>query len=370
MENCQSNEIRELINTLYSLNYSCLSSTNYIEPTVQIIRSEDVFKKHNVSGGIKSYIENKNKEKIKKIAEIKNNFFENVFETLKEESGNISIIKNKMESLKKEIADIYNLEFHDNKKPEQLIDGFNIIDKRLSSLMSAFYYDNSQNCVAFKHSTIELLSSYSAYTTLLGTYMDLQTISEIAKNLRKDVSQNGYKNLDFGISSSDSLMSLTQEDIKKLSTRANGYLSDIDKEIKTANINLIRNKRQQKKKNSKNSNELFEENSRLVFELHNLNNERNVIQDLVNFVKVFEDRFKAANTDYIYSKNSVKLLGKVYDFLTGITFIKNNKPVNVDSIYIHKLEINYYRYLLNKVLEIKANKEKEKKLQESGKQPE
>ncbi len=187
---------------------------------------------------------------------------------------------------------------------------------------------------------------YSIY----GNYIDLQTKSsalrtfqEIAETLFYDCNDYGRPNFYNGKPTNPNITTISKKEIEEFEKEAKDYLSRVESQARVVNKKALMLQRKLKSKRLKGQERsaVEQEHAVEILQLRNLNVIYNIATELVDFANQFKLRLEAANQDL-----NPTWLGNfcenLVDFLTGAASVE--KPV-LDSVYAHKSEFNYIKYL-------------------------
>ena len=294
----------ELVNRLYSLNYSSL---RFYEQGKSQFSAEN-FK-------FKMPYQNKQTWLEAKIEDV-NNWREELFLEYREankQSGDIFInLERNLEKSKEDLIYICNYLLNGNYSIEDLFDGFRCRDPELLELLQIFElkpFEAKDRVVYF------FADAYSKYISNLYYKTITQAMFDIVEQLRHDFNSNGTPSFYKGIIQKESIKRMSDEELKKMRQRA----KDLSKQLKSI-------------KTEKHSGYAY---------THAMSTNKYYELDLM--IEQLEKRLKSANKDFVNTISN-KIVERTMDFLTGTSNGQTQRPV-VNEIYVTELELSYLEYL-------------------------
>lgn len=293
----------ELINRLYSINYSSL---RYYEQMKKQLESSDGFKFAMPLQKQESWIE----RKMQDINDLRSTYFEGYREANEMSRENFLVLDADLEKSKKLLLFIYNIWFEKECSFEDLFDGFLCKSPELLELLYIFEmkpFKTNESAI------IHLANAYSSYIANLFYKTMTSSMKDIIDQLDNDFNSNGIPSIYRGIIKKNTVKKVSADQLKQIRKDVESFYNQL-KSIKT----------------KKYSGDAY---------THSM--ATNKYLELDCFLEQVENRLKSANTDAM-NFISNKIVEGTMDFLTGTP--KVEKPV-VSEIYVTDLELNYIEYL-------------------------
>ena len=293
----------ELINRLYSINYSNL---RIYEQRKQKFENEG-FKFGAPYGKMPSWVDSKMED----INRFKADFFARYNEANEKNHERFILIDNNLERAKEWLLYVYNTCYEKECSFEDVFDGFLC---KSPDLLELLYMFEMKPCITNSPAVLHLVSGYTSYLECLFEKTVTSSMLDIVDQLSNDFNSNGTPSLYSGIIRKDNVLKISAEKIKA----RRQYIESVKKQLKEI-------------KPQKYSGEAY---------THEMSS--NKCKSLDVFWGQIESRLKSANTDVIKSISD-KIVEGAMDFLTGTP--KPVKPT-VNEIYVTDLEMSYIDYLI------------------------
>ncbi len=325
--------INEELELAFSTNYTCLNLAHQTSPKSAdgIYTAGDIFKKSPLTQWLNS--------KVVKLAEMRVKFYEELFDTLdkKVTQKHFDVL---LEENKKDLIEKYNTFTNQSKKFDQVFDGFIVKDEQLAAII-----DKVIIYQAFSTPSNELRETILAYSKYIEAYFFKNyagVVMDIANTLNDDITSAGYPSFYLGKPKISQIQKLSAKDFVVYSTRSYLIECQIKNQIHELNKELVLRQKRARKK-GKSVEENFENHTRireLKGEIGSLLPYQRFSGFLTSYIKVFEDRFCAAN-----SPLKQKLSSQFIDMLMEMTSEEPIKNVLYEEVYIHKFELEYLDFL-------------------------
>lgn len=322
------------LNKLFSLNHTCLRlSKQDTPPEVRTYGRNEIFNKSSGERWVS--------RKLEDISSIRNSLISGLSETIVDQTENIKLIEEELAKAKTALTMVYNIWFEKDKKFEEIFDGFVCKDPEFAEMIH--FFETHEAFYTEDEALIKIAQIYSNYIDLQTKSSALKTFQEIAETLFYDFNDYGRPNFYNGKPTNPNITSISKKEIEEFEKEAKGYLSRVEGQARIVNKKALMLQRKLKSKRLKGEERstVEQEHAVEILQLRNLNIIYNIATELVDFANQFKLRIEAANQDL-----NPTWLGNfcenLVDFLTGATSVE--RPV-LDSVYAHKSEFNYIKYL-------------------------
>lgn len=326
------------LNHILSINHTCLRVARQDTSSFGEARTytrDDIF---NRSAGEKWV-----SAKLNDLARVRNSQFSEVFDAIASQRQNLKVINKELEKSKIYLLTIFNIWFEKNKKFEEVFDGYVCIDPDFKKMIKG--YETSTAYFIEDEAIVHLLGAYDTYLDILSKSATLTSFTEIIEAAEGEFTQFGKPKFN-GISTNKNLTVMHEPEIEKLEKMASETLSQIDLKIKELNKKLIMLSRKVKKRKLSNEERtsIINEGNNTKLEIFDTNILRNIAEELSDFIHEFRLRFESSCKDFNDSALS-NIVEGFMDFISGVD--NSNKPKRSEThIYVHALELNYIKYLL------------------------
>ncbi|MBQ4541597.1 MAG: hypothetical protein IJA23_01955 [Clostridia bacterium] len=326
------------INTAYSANYTCLriadQETPFEPEAGKVYTRADVFDKKPSDRWIA--------KKLDVVASARNTKIAALNDALSPNDESYRIIVEEHENAKNNFLLVYNAYYETDKKLEEIVDGFKILDKDFDEMIRTCL---TSACVAFTDPLLEkvvevylyYLDVYEKYT-LMKTYRDL--IGEISNSL----TGSGRKSYTYDKPANPLVKKLSREQILDYIKVTATVFCDQEDALKRSNKALTK----AYKNGAKRSTDMYEavnEVNRLTTETSNAGTLSSIAEELFDFATALELRLESANTDDGLTSFS-KFMEKVNDFISGVD-VFGKEQFKVNEIYVHQYELDYMKFLFH-----------------------
>ena len=330
-----------VINTFYSLNYSCLRvayQDGIFPHTGLIYTSRDIFGNKKIKNVWLS-------SKLSESATERNKEMSEFLKTLEKENINNENIKliNLFEQTKQMLITQYNTVFETNHSFDEIFDGFFCKGTDLDKLINFFY---ETNIITKSIESCELVKLYYDYQEALKTFMIVESMMMISDALMNDIASNGIPTLQYGVSHPNILQQISTKEFSKYYHKAihiKTTISSIANEKRKHLNSLIKS---QKRRKITHTEKLLPQIDILRGELFDLNCDINICETLMKQLKKLQNRFLSANKNFQNSELTNQC-EKFFDFLLGVE--TKCDEFSVDSVYITNTERNYIEYLFSQL---------------------
>lgn len=298
-----TNSYYEMINRLYSINYSSLRmyEQNKAKMQKEGFRFKMPYEKQ------ESWID----AKISDINLIRAQFLEAFNEANELNKEQFIYEDNALKKSKEILQLIHNIWYEKKDSFEDIFDGFLCKSPEMLQLLYVFEMHPFKTN---EPSIFHLVQAYSSYIVNLFNKTISQSMFDIIDQLDNDFNSNGTPSIYAGIIKKDSVFKLSAEELKEKRQQIEDFYKQL-KEIKPKRY----------------SGEAY---------THAMSIEKYKALDL--FLRQLELRLKSANTDVV---NNIK--NRIYegtmDYLTGSKLEKNPE---VKEVYVTELELSYIEYLI------------------------
>ena len=277
----------------------------------------------------KAYQENYTDTKVNYLSNARNEFFNIFLSTRDEVDVNFEKqfqMENQRNFIMEKMKQIYGVEG----QFEDFFDWFEIkfepYKKETEKMYLDFknYADNCSDDLAALHIV------YNEYLESLRFFVVKETCKKIARTLSDEFQGNGFKSFYYGVP--------LDQDIEKLKA---SVIEDVAQKVYTLELkcqNLYK-KELKKYKKCKNPEEF---DDRLLMDYQD---DLHFAEMLTDYMEVLQDRISKSNKVSLGAKSTIKIA--VIDFLCGVP--QSQKTNGRDWVYVHKGELKYVNYLLEKL---------------------
>ena len=292
----------EMINKLYSINYSSLRLYEQNKAKMQ----KEGFRFKMPYEMQESWVD----AKISDVNTIRAQFFEAFNEANEISKEQFIYEDNQLERSKELLHLMHNTWYEKEGSFEDVFDGFLCKSPEMLQLLYIF---EMQPFMTNNPAVMHLVQAYSSYIVNLFNKTISQSMFDIIEQLNNDFNSNGTPSLYSGIIKKDNVLKISSKQLEEKRQQVEAIRKQL-KEIKP----------------KKYSGDAY---------THTMLT--NKCLEFSNFLEQLEKRLKCANTDVV---NNVKnrILEGTMDYLTGSKLEKNPE---VKEIYVTELELNYIKYL-------------------------
>lgn len=333
------NNLYHSLNYLLSINYTCLRISSQDTPpaTSGVFSGSDVFNR--------SMSEKWVSRKLEDVSRMRNSMVNGVIESIGDQQENLTILNNELQKSKDYLLKIYNIWYECDKKFEEVFDGFCCLDPEFKKLIKA--YETHAAFVTTEQSIAYLMDAYNNYMSMLERYSTLVAFQEITDAISKEFTNFGRPSIFYSKNNNPNLETLAINDIEEIVTNSKIPLKNIEKEIKETNkeIILLYKKYKKRKVSDDMKKEIKSSVSNLKTKLFDLNVKHNIASELIDMSKQLKLRLESASSDVKLSALN-NIVEGIMDFISGVDNSRKPNKSNI-SVYVHKLELNYIKYLHN-----------------------
>lgn len=323
------------LNKLFSLNFTCLRLSKQDTPKTEArtYSRDEIFGRSSGDRWVS--------RKLEDISNIRNSLISGLSETIVDQTENIKLIEEELAKAKTALLMVYNIWFEKNKKFEEVFDGFVCKDPEFAEMIH--FFETHESFYTEEPAIIQIAQIYSNYIDLQTKSSALKTFQEIAETLFQDFNSYGRPNFYHGKPTNPNILAISKKQIEEFEKEAKGYLSRVEGQARAVNKKalMLQRKLKSKRLQGPEREAVEQEHAVEILNLRNLNMIYNIATELVDFANQFKLRIEAANNDLNPTWLGNFCEGLV-DFLTGATSVE--RPV-LDSVYAHKSEFNYIKYL-------------------------
>ena len=293
----------ELVNRLYSINYSAHRISKQMKPMQKTDKFN--FKMPYEPKGVWT------DAKLRDVSRLRNEFFTFYSDINSKNQEQYRLINEDLERSKETLMQMHNIWYEKNMTFDEIFDGFICKSPDLIELAKLI---ETQVLITNNPCIMHIANAYTDYISNLFYKTITQSMIDIIEQLENDVNSNSVPSLYDGIILNDNLTTISAEKIKKLRSQ-----------IEASNKHL------HSVKVRKNNPEL----------LSRYNIAMNKYYQADVFLLQLESRVKSANTD-INNALSNRIVESTMDFLTGTP---PAEKLIFSEVYAGKLELNYITYL-------------------------
>ena len=325
------------INTAYSANYICLRIADQEPPFEpepgKVYGRNDIFNKSASESWVSS--------KLRSVANIRNEKISALCDALSPNDESYKIIIEEYETAKNNFLTVYNAYYETDKKLEEIIDGFKILDKDFDEMIRTCL---TSACVAFSDPDLEkVVGVYLYYLDVYEKYTLMRIYRDLIEQLSSSLNNYGRKSFSYDKPYNPLIKTLSREQILDYIKVAATVFCDQEDALKKANKDLTK----AYKFGAKKSSDIYEsvsEVNRLTTEVSQLGTLSSIAEELFDFATALEHRLESANTDSLTPFS--RFMEKVNDFISGVDVFGSEK-FEVNEIYIHQYELDYMKFLFH-----------------------
>ena len=334
-------QMYELLNELFSLNYTCLRMSNQARPlgtSSNIITADELFRNNDK---ISVWVDSK----LADSAELRTEVFNDVMTAWEVEKGSLiseEELAKQIISKKRVLMSFYNAYYGTKHTFNEVFDGFSALNPHFAKLAQDF--DTQAVFVAEDQAMNRLMHAYYEYIDLMKSATAFYTFNQISEILKNDVNGLGKPTMFFQRHGNPDVTTISCEEIESFVRDSESVLKSVEKEIKVENKKLIPLYRKHKKDPF--NYEINDEISQIKSVLHNLLTKQKQAEHYNFFANALLQRLIYANTDYDPSRWSDFCEG-LFDLLAGINIFNKQNHFEFNEVYAHTLEKKYLTYLKN-----------------------
>ena len=295
-------EVFELVNRLYSINYSSLR----IYEQMRSQYSAENFKFSMPFQKPESWVD----AKMTDVNNLRADLNARYYESDEKNKEQFIVLDNELERSKEYLQYVYNVLYEKECSFEEIFDGFLC---KAPDLLEFVCVLEMQPLMTNNPNVKHLIDAYSGYMSNMFYKTVMQSMRDLIQQLNRDFNSNGTPSLYKGVIENDDVIVISAEKIKSLRKESD----DLHKKIKSKKVKKFTG--YDYTKNMATSK---------YFEL-----------DIM--IGVLEERLKSANTDIVNTLSN-KIVESTMDYLTGV---KLDKKPEVAEIYATRKELNYIEFL-------------------------
>lgn len=325
------------INTAYSANFICLriadQEKEFEQPTAQVYTRNDIFNKP----ADERWVSNK----LRTVSGLRNEKLDALVDALSPNDESFKTIVSEFEKAKTDFITVYNAYYETDKKLEEVVDGFKILDKDFDEIIRTCL---TSACVAFSDELLEKVASvYLYYLDTYEKYTLLKIYRDLIEQLSSSVNYYGRKSFTYDNPTNPLVKKLSKEQVLDYIKVAATVFCDQEAKLKRTNKELTK----AYKFGAKKSSDIYEavgEVNRLTTEVSVLGTLSSIAEELFDFTTALEHRLESANTDSLTPFS--RFMEKVNDFISGVGVFGSEK-FEVNEIYVHQYELDYMKFLFH-----------------------
>lgn len=326
------------INTAYSANYTCLriadQETPFEPEAGKVYTGADIFDKKPSDRWVS--------KKLDVVASVRNTKVSALNEALSTNDESYQIIMDEYETAKNNFILVYNTYYETDKKLEEVVDGFKILDKDFDEMIRTCL---TSACVAFADQDLEnVVGVYLYYLDVYEKYTLMRIYRDLMEELSRSLTSGGRKSYSYDNPTNPLVKKLSREQILDYIRVTATVFCDQEDALKKSHKALTKAYRA----GARRSTDMYEavnEVNRLTTETSNAGTLSSIAEELFDFATALELRLESANTDDGLTSFS-KFMEKVNDFMSGVD-VFGKEDFKVDEIYVHQYELDYMKFLFH-----------------------
>ena len=326
------------INTAYSANYTCLriadQETPFEPEAGKVYTRADIFDKKPSDVWVS--------KKLNTVAGIRNTKINALVDALTPNDDSYQTIIEELEIAKRDFVTVYNAYYETDKKLEELVDGFKILDKDFDEMIRTCL---TSACVAFADPLLEkVVSIYLYYLDVYEKYTLIKIYRDLINELAGSLTGGGRKSYTYDNPAKPLVKKLSREQVLDYIKVTATVFCDQEDALKKYHKQLTKAYRN----GAKRSTDMYEavnEVNMLTTETSHAGTRSSIAEELFDFATALELRLESANTDDGLT-SFAKFMEKVNDFISGVE-VFGKEDFKVNDIYVHQYELDYMKFLFH-----------------------
>lgn len=322
-----------VLNQILSENYSCLKLSSQDK-----ILSGDLIKTRKDIFGKKTLKEQIQQDTLRDLALRRQNHIDKML-PMSQSFLDDGFLDAHMQVHQGRLINVFNWYYDSYKSFDECFNGFEILDPEFKKVIEAYE--------RFEHTSKDeglntLIKLYYEYLSFYQDYTCTKAYKDLLVAMSDDVTSHGYPSTIFQKPLNPEVKLFSKEKIWVIFTQASTIQKEADEDYRAARKELDKMNRKSKHKYSPDMSEPYRKKRVEVLQLGLV---KDRADKLLEYISQLSERMKSANKDIDPSSNP--FFDAFVDLVSGVNIFEEQTPFEIDKVYVHQREIDFYTYLFH-----------------------